>query len=117
MAARKAPVHPATAAADARKAAKAAAAEKAQRAPHTLTAAELELLPVLEVLRLGNGGQLQHLGIGLPLRPAPKIRVSTSAAAGLTDDQLRKMSGAEVSRAMAAGRVPGVGARRKGRRH
>jgi len=110
--------HPALAA-DAREAARAAAAEKAQRAPKTLTDQEVCLLPGKTVLELGNAGHLQHLGIGLPVkRAAPARKAKTTAATPhLTDADLAKMTGPQISKAMAAGRVAGVGARRTGRRH
>jgi len=114
---RKPAVHPAIAFAEARKAAKAAASEKAARTPHLLTAADLELIPGRLLLELGNAGRLQHLGLGVPDKPAPRIRVTRSAPAGLSDAELAKMGGAQISKAMAGGQVPGVGARRKGRRH
>jgi hypothetical protein len=38
-----------------------------------------------------------------------------SASSQLSDDQLAKMSGADISKAMSAGRVPGIGARRRPR--
>jgi hypothetical protein len=119
---RKVSVHPALAIHEAREAAKAAAAKKAETSPHRLTAAELEFLPGKTVLDLGNRGLLRHLGLGLPIKPAPSPLPSASgpsgsAPAGLTDEALKKMSGDEISRAMSAGLVPGVGARRKGRRH
>lgn len=99
---------------------KAAAAAKAERAPRTLTEAEVMLLPGRKVLELGNAGHLQHLGIGLPLEPAtparaPKVTGSKSASAQLTDDQVARMDGNALSKAMAAGLVPGIGARRRPR--
>jgi len=100
-------------------AAKAAAAAKAERAPHQLTGAEVQLLPGRQVLDLGNAGHLRHLGIGLPI-PAPKAAKSATAQrapAPLTDEQLRKLSAPQITQAIAAGRVPGIGPRRKGRRH
>jgi hypothetical protein len=101
-------------------AAKAAAAAKAERAPHTLTEAEVMLLPGKKVLELGNAGKLQHIGLGLPLKRAtptrtPKITASKSASAQLTDDQLARMSGTDISKAMSSGRVPGIGSRRRSR--
>lgn len=80
---RKAPVHPATAAADAMKAAKAAASAKAQRAPHRLTDAEVQLLPGKTVLELGNAGHLKHLGVGtVPLKPATPAGAGPKATRG-----------------------------------
>jgi hypothetical protein len=117
MSPRKVAVHPAMAAHEAREAATAVANRKAELHPEQLTAEELELIPGRKVLELGNAGKLQHLGLGLPIKPAPKILSSTSAPVGLTDDQLKKMDGNALSKAMAAGLVPGVGPRRKGRRH
>lgn len=112
--------HPGQAMADAQKAAKAAAAEKAQRTPHLLTEAEVMLLPGKMVLDLGNGGHLRHLGIGIPTArtAAPKKKTaSRSPKASLTDAQIARMSGDALARAMGDGQVPGIGARRKGRRH
>lgn len=119
---RKVAVHPAIAAHEAREAATAVANRKAELHPEQLTAEELELIPGRKVLELGNAGKLQHLGIGLPAKPTPTTLPnasgpSGSAPAGLDDDALKKMSGDQISKAMAAGLVPGVGARRKGRRH
>jgi len=115
------PLHPAQAAADARQAAKDAASAKAERTPERLTAAEVRLLPGKTVLTLGNAGKLRHLGVGTaPLKSAapaaPKrIPVSRSARAPLNDADLDGMSGEAISKAMAAGRVAGVGARRRPR--
>jgi hypothetical protein len=116
---RRTAVHPALAVADAREAAKAAAAVKARRAPHLLSEAEVMLLPGKTVLDLGNAGHLRHLGIGIPpTRTAvPKKTASKPASAQLTDDDLARMSGTDISKAMSAGRVPGIGPRRRGRRH
>lgn len=121
MAPRRAPVHPALALTEAREAAKAAAAEKARRAPHTLTEAEVRLLPRRKVLELGNADHLRHLGVGTePLKPAtpaaaPKASAAKSARAPLSNADLRRMSGAAISKAMAVGLVPGVGPRRRPR--
>ena len=118
MTARRVPVHPAQTAADAREAAKAAASRKAELAPHTLSEAEVLLLPGRKVLELGNAGKLQHVGIGIPpvkSAAAPQGRASKAAKAPLTDERLRKMSGEQISRAMAAGLVPGIGPRRRPR--
>jgi hypothetical protein len=100
-------------------AAKAAASRKAERAPHTLTEGDVKLLPGRKVLELGNAGKLQHLGLGLPVKPAaaPKTAAGRPAVPSLSDAQLSKMSGGEIRQAIAAGRVPGVGPRREGRRH
>lgn len=111
------PVHPAIVLAKAREAAVAAAADKARRAPHTLTEADLDLIPGKLMLELGNAGHLQRFGIGLPLKPAPRVKVTTAVPAGLTDDQIARMDGNALSKAMSAGLIPGIGARRKGRRH
>jgi len=114
-------VHPAQAAADARQAAKAAAAAKAERSPGKLTAAEVQVLPGKTVLALGNAGKLKHLGLGTaPLKSAapaaaPKIPVSKSPGALLNDDDMKNMSGEAISKAMSAGMVAGVGARRRPR--
>lgn len=120
MAPRKVPVHPAQAVIDARAAAKAAASRKAELAPHKLTEAEVMLLPGRKVLELGNAGHLQHLGLGLPpvkSAPTPKNRGGSPTKAPLTDERLRKMSGAEIAKAMDRGLVPGVGPRRRPRGH
>lgn len=115
---RKPPVHPALALTEARDAARVAAAEKARRAPDTLTEADVRLLHRRTVLALGNAGLLRHLGVGTePLKPAtpagaPKITRAKSARAPLTEADLAKMSGPAISRAMAAGLVPGFGARK-----
>jgi hypothetical protein len=116
------PVHPATLLAKARDAARAAAAEKAAKSPHLLTVDDLDLIPGRMVLDLGNAGHLRHLGIGLPPKHAPAILPSASgpsgsAPAGLDDDALRQMTGEQISKAMSAGLVPGIGPRRRGRRH
>lgn len=114
MAARRTPVHP-LAAMDA---ARAAVAAKADRAPETLTADDLKLLRGPKILELGNSGRLRHLGLGLPLKlTAPPKRGASRPNPYVTDEQLKTMTGTEISRAMAAGRVPGFGARRRGRRH
>jgi hypothetical protein len=113
--ARRSAVHP-LAAMDA---AKAAAADKAERAPHTLTEAEVMLLPGKKVLELGNAGKLQHIGLGIPpaRKAAPKKTANGSPKASLTDAQIARMDGNALSKAMASGQVPGVGRRRTGRRH
>jgi hypothetical protein len=66
------------------KAAKATAATKAERAPHTLTEAEVGLLPGKKILQLGNSGRLRHLGLGTaPLKPStPVITPKGSAQRG-----------------------------------
>lgn len=117
MAPRKPAVHPLQALADAREAETAAAAEKAKRAPHTLSEAEALLIPGKTLLELGNAGKLTHLGLGLPVKLAavPKTRASRPAKALLTDNDLKKMPGAAISKAMAAGRVAGIGPRRRRR--
>jgi hypothetical protein len=99
----------------ARAAAAETANEKARTAPHTLTAEELDLIPGKLLLDLGNGGHLRHLGLGLPVPapPAAKWTATRPAAAPLTDEQLRKMSAPQISRAIAGGRVPGIGVRRR----
>jgi hypothetical protein len=122
MSARKVAVHPALAAHEAREAATAVANRKAELHPEQLTVEELALIPGRQVLELGNTGKLRHLGIGLPVTPTPKTFPSASgpsgsAPAGLDDDALSKMSGEQISKAMSAGLVPGIGARRRGRRH
>ena len=94
---------------------RAAAAAKAERAPHTLSEAEVMLLPGAKVLQLGNDGHLVHLGIGLPV-PTPqaaKRAASRPERPPLTDAQLTKMSGEAIRKAVAAGRVPGIGVRRR----
>jgi hypothetical protein len=94
---------------------RAAAAAKAERAPHTLTEADVMLLPGAKVLQLGNDGHLRHLGIGLPV-PGPKAAKRASGRPGrpmVSDVQLAKMSGEQVRKAAAAGLVPGIGARRR----
>jgi hypothetical protein len=121
VAPRKVPVHPVQAAADAREAAKAAASRKAEVAPDKLTEAEVMLLSGKKVLELGNAGKLRHVGLGVgPLKSAApaatkKIPVTRSAKARLTDADLDGMSGEAISKAMAAGMVAGVGARRRPR--
>ena len=102
--------------------AKAAASRKAELTPEKLTEEEAMLIPPKLLLELGNQGRLRHLGLGLPLKPAAaaadpvaKMRGSKSASGQLDDKQLRNMSGADISKAMAAGRVPGVGPRRRPR--
>jgi hypothetical protein len=119
VAPRKVPVRPAQAAADAREAAKAAASRKAELTPHLLTEAEVMLLPGKKVLELGNAGKLRHIGLGIPpvRTAAPKKTASSSPKATLTDAQIARMDGNALSKAMAAGQVPGVGRRRTGRRH
>jgi hypothetical protein len=120
MASHRTAVHPVQAAAEAREAAKAAASRKAELAPHTLSEAEVLLLPGAKVLELGNAGHLRHLGVGIPTArtAAPKKKTaSRSTKASLTDSQIARMSGDALAKAMAAGQVPGIGARRKGRRH
>lgn len=99
----------------AEEAAKAAAAAKAERAPHTLSEAEVMLLPGAKVLEIGNAGHLRHLGLGLPV-PAPqaaKRAASRPAQPQLTDAQMSKMSDEQLRRGAAAGLVPGIGARRR----
>ena len=94
---------------------RAAAAAKAERAPHTLSEAEVMLLPGAKVLQLGNDGHLVHLGIGLPV-PAPKAakRASGNAERPMVSDvKLTRMTGEQVRRAVAEGRVPGIGVRRR----
>jgi hypothetical protein len=95
--------------------AKAAAAAKAERAPHTLSEAEVLLLPGAKVLELGNAGKLRHLGLGLPV-PTPqvaKMAASRPERPMLTDAQLTRMPGEQVRRAVAEGRVPSIGVRRR----
>lgn len=96
-------------------AAKAAAAAKAQRAPHTLSAAEVMLLPGAKVLEIGNAGHLRHLGIGLPVpnTQAAKRTASRPERPMVSDAQLTRMSGDQVRRAVTEGRVPGIGVRRR----
>jgi hypothetical protein len=100
----------------AEEAAKAAAAAKADRAPHTLSDAEVMLLPGARVLDLGNAGHLRHLGLGLPV-PVPKEAAKRAPGAPerpmVSDVQLARMTGDQVRRAVTAGRVPGIGARRR----
>ena len=120
MTARRVPVHPALVAADTREAAKAAAARKARLTPEELTEQEAMLIPPKLLLELGNAGRLRHLGLGLPLKPStpartPRVTASKSARAQLTDDQLAKMTGEQISKAMAGGLVPGHGPRRRPR--
>jgi hypothetical protein len=103
-------------------AARAAASRKARLTPEELTEEEAMLIPPRLLLELGNQGRLQHLGLGLPLKPStpartPRITASKSARAQLTDDDLARMSGTDISKAMAAGQVAGIGRRRTGRRH
>lgn len=113
------PVHPALAVADARQAAKDAAAAKADRSPHLLTADDLEFLHGRRILELGNAGLSRHLGIGQPVKLTPPAKTPKTAASRgrgpLSDDDLKKLTGQQISRAMAAGLVPGVGAKRKRR--
>jgi len=118
--ARRVPVHPALVAADTREAAKAAAARKARLTPEELTEQEAMLIPPKLLLELGNQGRLRHLGLGLPLKPGtpartPRITAGKSARAQLTDDDLARMTGADISEAMAAGRVAGIAPRRRPR--
>lgn len=120
MASRRVPVHPVQAAADAREAAKIAASRKARLTPEKLTEEEAMLIPPKLLLELGNQGRLRQLGLGLPLKPStpaktPRITASKSANGQLTDDQLARMSGTDISRAMSGGRVPGIGPRRRPR--
>lgn len=95
---------------------RAAAAAKAERAPHTLSEEEVLLLPNKTVLSLGNAGALRHLGVGLPV-PGPKAAAKRASGGAerpmLTDAQLTRMSGEQVRRAVAEGRVPSIGARRR----
>ena len=100
-------------------AAKAAASRKAKLTPEKLTEEEAMLIPPKLLLELGNQGRLQHLGLGLPLEHAtparaPKITASKSARP-LADADLAKMTGSEISAAMAAGRVAGIAPRRRPR--
>lgn len=96
-------------------AAKAAAYRKAELTPHLLSEKEAMLLPGRKLLEIGNAGHLQHLGIGVPAKTsaAPKARASSPERPMLTDAQLARMTGEQVRRAAAEGRVPGIGARRR----
>ncbi len=99
----------------ARAAAAETANEKARTAPHKLTAEELDLIPGKLLLDLGNAGHLRHLGLGLPV---PKPQAAKRAASRperpmVTDAQLSRMTGEQVRKAAADGRVPGIGARRR----
>ena len=107
------PVPPDPGAADAAR--RAAAARKAETTPHLLSDAEVCLLPGRKVLELGNAGHLRHLGIGLPV-PKPKAAKRTAGRPerGMVGDaELGRMSGEEIRKAAAAGRIPGIGARRQ----
>src|SRR5579863_5246377 len=95
---------------------RAAAAAKADRTPHLLSEEEVLLLPNRKVLDLGNSGHLRHLGIGLPV---PRPKAAAKKAAGnpakpqVSDAQLGRMTGEQVRRAAAEGRIPGIGVRRR----